>query len=668
MSLAGIKLRIGVDLSPLERGLNKATSMVSKNTAKITRVADRMTATVGAGLAAIAAGALSSTSDLQGMQSALTTIAGSAEEARRQFALLRKDATNNPGLTMEPAVKGVVRLQAAGLEFEQSREAINEFANAMASVGNTDMDGVTLALSQIVAKGKVFAEEINQINERVPQIRGVLKDVLGTADTEKIQAMNLEVEEFVSMITEGFKRLPRAQQTINTGFRNLADSVKIASGEIGASIANTIRLQDVLFSANVKLNQFVEWWKGLSPAIQRAVLAFTATIAVIGPLVAIGTRLGAVLGFLTSPITLVVAGIAALAAGAVYLYNRFDSVRGVVHGLASAFHELGRIAKEVAAQYVNGFREITKGNFKKGFGMIADGFKRSNPIGLALFEGKRLAGSFKEGFQKGVEKDPLTVEDFFAQAGRGLGNLPTSVPMPDLTKPVGQGSSADAMTMDEIDQRISVPEIMEGKEGGAISIQTIAGGLERSAMAAKQFREAGLPNVFAKMQGSMEDWNAKLAETPVLMDAIKTNIVDGLAGAFDSLFSAIQSGAANAFESFVQSVKRAIAELAKLLIKTAIFAGLISLFGGGSFLSLFKGGLTGGIGGMLNPTKMAGGGLVTGPTPTISGEAGPELIIPLADLRKGGLGGGMDVTTRLMGEDLYLMIKRVTERMDRKIG
>jgi len=166
----------------------------------------------GLGMGILAREAVQATLKMEQLRKMLLTTTGSAEAAALRFEELR-EVSRLPGIGFEQAVRGDVKLRAVGLSADQSKRAIIEFGNALALVGGNreDLDGVFLALSQISSKGKVFAEEINQIAERVPQVRAVMKDVFGTANTEEIQKMGLASEDFINALVDGFARLDRAQ-------------------------------------------------------------------------------------------------------------------------------------------------------------------------------------------------------------------------------------------------------------------------------------------------------------------------------------------------------------------------------------------------------------------------------------------------------------------------
>jgi len=167
----------------------------------------------------------------------LTAVAGSAGAAERQLARLREVA-KLPGLGFEEAVKGSVRLQAAGLSAQMAERALKAFGNALATVGagREELGGVITALSQIQSKGKVSAEEINQLAERLPQIRQAMKGAFGTSDTEALGKSGLTAEAFIAGLVTQLEKLPTASGGAQNSFENLADATKRLQDSLGKAI------------------------------------------------------------------------------------------------------------------------------------------------------------------------------------------------------------------------------------------------------------------------------------------------------------------------------------------------------------------------------------------------------------------------------------------------
>lgn len=167
----------------------------------------------------------------------LAAYAKNAQELQAQLARLQEIA-KLPGLGLTEVRAGVLNLEAAGLNAQTAERALMAFGNALALVGKgkSELDGVILALGQIASKGSISAEEINQIAERVPQIRQVLVSAFGTASTEAIQKMGLSADVAIGKIIAGLEQLPKATTSALTTFENLQDALEQAFLPIGRGI------------------------------------------------------------------------------------------------------------------------------------------------------------------------------------------------------------------------------------------------------------------------------------------------------------------------------------------------------------------------------------------------------------------------------------------------
>ena len=164
-----------------------------------------------------------------------TSIAGTAAQLQRLRTI-----SLQPGLSLDQVLKGVTYLEAAGFSAGVSERAIKLFGNALALAGKgaEDLAGVQLALGQIKSKGVISAEEINQIAERVPQVRKAIADAFGTANTQELQKRNIPATEFITKILAQLEKLPKAPQTFSSMLKNMADSFKYAAIIIGRGFAD----------------------------------------------------------------------------------------------------------------------------------------------------------------------------------------------------------------------------------------------------------------------------------------------------------------------------------------------------------------------------------------------------------------------------------------------
>jgi tape measure domain-containing protein len=194
------------------------------------------TLTIGltAPLAALGTAAIKAAVDMDSLKRGLRAVAGSSQETERQLVRLREVA-KLPGLGFKEAIQGATTLQAAGLSANMAERALKGFGNALATVGKgkADLDGVIRALSQIESKGKITAEEINQLAERVPQIRVILKEAFGTADTEVLQKAKIGTKEFFDAVIGSLEKMPKVVGGAQNSFENFSDSAQQALAKIG---------------------------------------------------------------------------------------------------------------------------------------------------------------------------------------------------------------------------------------------------------------------------------------------------------------------------------------------------------------------------------------------------------------------------------------------------
>jgi tape measure domain-containing protein len=177
--------------------------------------------------------------EFESLRLGLSAYTADADELERVWKRLREVA-RLPGLGFEEAIRGSVRLQAAGFNARLAERALLSFGNALAAVGGgrEELDGVLLALTQIASKSQVSAEEINQIAERVPQIRQIMLEAFGTANTEELAKRGIDPRAFLVKIIDVLEKLPRVAGGTKNAFENIGDAIKNAVADIG-TVLNT---------------------------------------------------------------------------------------------------------------------------------------------------------------------------------------------------------------------------------------------------------------------------------------------------------------------------------------------------------------------------------------------------------------------------------------------
>lgn len=278
---------------------------------------------VGTAVGGLGVLAIKEAATIESLKMGLNAVSGSAAETEKQLVRLREIA-KLPGLGFKEAIQGSINLQAAGLSADLAERSLKAFGNALATVGRgkADLDGVSLALTQISAKGKVSAQEILQLQERLPQIRQAMIAAFGTADTEALQKQGIDSQTFIGAIVKEFEKLPPVTSGLNNQIENLRDTWNIFLANEGAKLIEWAKRFIEILSNIVehhlprwieKTERVIGWLKENEWAI--AALAGVITALLVPAIISIATTFAQTILALTvgNPWGLVIGGVIALA-------------------------------------------------------------------------------------------------------------------------------------------------------------------------------------------------------------------------------------------------------------------------------------------------------------------------------------------------------------------
>lgn len=154
------------------------------------------------------------------------------------FGTIRQLA-NQPGINLEQAAGGFTKLRGVGIDSAYAIRIIDTFSNHLVRAGKSaeDLDGVLTAITQIIGKGNVQAEEINQIAERFPGVRQFITKRYGTGkDLTGIDSQSF-ITNLVEDLRKGMAPIPR---TISDTLSSMSDSFFLLVGKIGQGIAGPL--------------------------------------------------------------------------------------------------------------------------------------------------------------------------------------------------------------------------------------------------------------------------------------------------------------------------------------------------------------------------------------------------------------------------------------------
>jgi len=133
--------------------------------------------------------ALSFNASLEQNTVAFTTMLGSGQAALQYLEQLRQFALTTP-FEFQDLEEAAKRMMALGFSAQQVIPILTDIGNAVAALGGGQekIDRIVLALGQMQGKGRIMAQEMNQLAEAGIPAWKILADALGTTQAEAMKA------------------------------------------------------------------------------------------------------------------------------------------------------------------------------------------------------------------------------------------------------------------------------------------------------------------------------------------------------------------------------------------------------------------------------------------------------------------------------------------------
>lgn len=335
---------------------------------------------------------LNDAADVQGFNNVVDFASGSAQEAAKNFTFLR-DTVDRLGLPLQASRDGFKTLlgsvKGTNITMNQTRNLFTGISSAASFFSmKSDQTGLAIkALGQIASKGRVSMEELrSQLGEHLPGAMG-----------EAAAALGVTTKEFETMVGKGIDAqdfLPKFAEQLNKSFGGVAlaaaNSPRAAFNRLGNSLLDlSVSIGSVLMPIALNLiNNFLI--PGLSLITQNinviGLLAVSAGSAYMAfKAWTIGQRIWSgvmavsrfvMTGFTTgvwklnaalfaNPVGLVIAGIAALTAGVIYAWNKFEGFRGFMVGMWEAIKVGAKSVLDPIILIGEGVAAIFSGNWDR---------------------------------------------------------------------------------------------------------------------------------------------------------------------------------------------------------------------------------------------------------------------------------------------------------------
>jgi len=207
-------------------------------------------------------------SSLEQSKIAFTTMLGSAEKADAFLKEMAAFAANTP-FEFPDLIDASKRMFAFGFEAKQVKPLLTAVGDAVAAVGGGSavIDGVTTALGQMQAKGKVSAEEMNQLAERgIPAWDMLAKKMgLSTAEVMKLSEKGLiPAQTMIDAFMEGSASrfggmMAKQAMTFQGAMSTIKDSLTMATATAFKPFFDLLSTGAVTLSTFVQSDTFTTW-------------------------------------------------------------------------------------------------------------------------------------------------------------------------------------------------------------------------------------------------------------------------------------------------------------------------------------------------------------------------------------------------------------------------
>jgi tape measure domain-containing protein len=349
------------------RAIDSFTSVMGDFTRGINSMSDQIGAIGRAGAVASSAfaGAVGATlgvganylADMEKAEIGLGVFTDSAEETKSIMSDLQSFATKTP-FDFPTMLDGTRRLAAMGMEADAATGYVKSVADAVAATGggSAELEGVITALGQIQAKGKISAEEMNQLAERGIPAWQLLSEQMDKTPGQLMKMAEegkLLADDALPALQKGFDNTFGGQaaaqaDTFSGRFQNLTENFQIFASAVATPIFQP--LSDAFAALSQKMQTLGEWFSSLPSGIQTLI----SVTLIAAPLIGL---LGAGFLILLSYIPGIVAGFGAFAAILGTTSVALLSTIAVVALVVAAVAGIG-VALVLAYQKVEWFRDF----------------------------------------------------------------------------------------------------------------------------------------------------------------------------------------------------------------------------------------------------------------------------------------------------------------------
>jgi tape measure domain-containing protein len=696
-----LNLKLGIDVSNLDRELGKVEKSLSKFGNSMKNIGTNLTQSLTVPIIGLGIASVKAFSDMEKLEKGLTAIMGSSELAKDEIVKLREVA-KLPGLGLKEAVQGSINLQAVGLSAEEAKSTLMGFGTALAATGKgkVELEAIQYQLTQMISKNKLLAEDYKVIQSNLPLMAEGMRAAFGTSNIDAIRETGISAKDFTLQLSNALSLLPQTQNVtggLANSFENLSDNIFISLNELGKTINETLKLEEVFTKISDKIQMMVDKFKALSPAQQENIVKFALFAAAIGPIILVvgqlATSISSIIALTRTLMTLFsiaasATGIGALTLAVVglgvayyntnegqktinqtgstllktfgYLKDIFSNIIKLLGHLTPLFNYLLKVVFDSINQIFNFFNLIYE---------IADVLDKAVEKFLGINQKQKGANNINPAKKGSFGTEFISGDStLLSPQPKGTFKAPPIVKAPTTTTGGGGSGGGGGVVKGTMDATNLLPTL----NLLPAQLKSATAETDRLKESTNAFKDAQIAAGNA-VQVTDEKINLLKDSFARLNEGLKT-IVDStlndLAIGFGEQLGNALTGAGFSIGALITPLADALASFGKLAIQTGVTAAGIKLAlkppinpalaiaGGVALVALSK----------LVKSKipaLAEGGLAMGPTMAMVGDnknarVDPEVIAPLSKLRGMLDGGGSPyvLSTRVSGADLIVIMEK----------
>lgn len=326
-----------------------------------------LTAAADAFAVSILKGGVEYNAQIETYMTRLETLTGSAEDAEKVMTQIKEDALKTP-FDVSSLTQAESLLLSTGLSADDARSDILALGDAVSASGggNAELQRMAVNLQQIKNVGKASALDIKQFAYAGIDIYGLLADYMGITREEAAKLdvtydmLSGALQQAASEGGKYYGAMEKQSQTYNGQMSNLKESIDVLKGELSKEFFEAIK------KIIPKLTSFFNWLKKnekIIKAIAVPTLAFANAILAIMVIKKVSAGIATFNAILAAnPIMLVVAAIAALVAGFIYLWNNCEAFRnfwiGLWNGIKSIVETIVNAIKKVLEKIITAVSKV----------------------------------------------------------------------------------------------------------------------------------------------------------------------------------------------------------------------------------------------------------------------------------------------------------------------